>query len=146
MTHDRACPYMDDTQLCISTINSDVEHCALSFYCEHPSSQKHMRGRTSPTETNPVTLLHRRACWGRLHAASYSAKDHLKPTAFVTRGYSLLKTATPRLQEGEGGHDAEQSVVSNFKSIPDHWQTPASKRRLEKHTLQKDPSTHTLLQ
>lgn len=83
MTRDRACPYMGPHI-------SYKQQCRLSLW----ASQKHMRGRASPTETNPVTLLHPRACWGCLRAASYSAKDHLKPAVFVTRGYSLLKTAT----------------------------------------------------
>ncbi len=136
----------DHTQLCISTINSNVEHCELSFHCEHPSSKNHMKGQASPTETNPVTLLHQRVCWGCFHGGFYSVKYHLIPTVLV-RGLFSFEDCNSKIMRGRRRawckYTGEQSVVSNFKSIPDRLQIPASKHPLETHTLQTDTSTHT---
>lgn len=97
---------------------------------------------TSPTETNPVPLLHQRASWGCFFFFFFvQCRVSLDTRCTCEEAIHFWRLQLQRLEtEEEGGRDADtlesEVLCQNFKSIPDHLQTPASKHGFEKHTFQ----------
>lgn len=127
-------------QLCVSTTNSGEEHCELSF--SPRASPATWWGRSSSTETNPVTVLHRRV---------HSVEDHLMPSPA-----SLSELWDDEREKGRGNTQeckvlcqTSNAFLTADKTSP--WKTHVTNRReilalplrigpLGKH---QPPDTHT---